>query len=135
MLEKYKFVQEFEIQASAKVLFPYLSTATGLEQWFATKVTELPDHIFNFEWDNADHLAKTAVVRTNKYIKFDFLQDDQDASAHNYIEFRLESSELTNSSFLKVTDYSEINDAEDLQSLWQGLVAQLREIVGGQLGD
>ena len=35
--EAYQF--EFEIKASPKVLYPYLSTASGLQQWFADKVT------------------------------------------------------------------------------------------------
>ena len=37
-MAKQKFVGEYPINASRKMLFPYLSTATGLCQWFADDV-------------------------------------------------------------------------------------------------
>ena len=37
-MAKQKFVGEFEINASKAMLFPYLSTASGLSQWFADDV-------------------------------------------------------------------------------------------------
>jgi len=38
---KNKFITEFEINASQKILFPYLSTASGLAQWFADDVNTM----------------------------------------------------------------------------------------------
>jgi hypothetical protein len=40
-------------------------------------------------------------------------------------------NELTQSSFLKITDYSDTGNEDDLQELWTHLVSNLREIVGG----
>ena len=37
-MPKQKFIGEYQINASRKMLFPYLSTATGLCQWFADDV-------------------------------------------------------------------------------------------------
>ncbi len=46
-----KFHAEYELRASPKMLYPYISTAAGLQQWFADKVTISPDHVFDFLWD------------------------------------------------------------------------------------
>ena len=36
--KKQKYTLEFEIKSSPKILYNYLSTASGLEEWFADKV-------------------------------------------------------------------------------------------------
>jgi len=128
-MEKYKFIAEYELRASPKVLFPYISTASGLSQWFATKVSVRPDHTYDFYWDNESHLAKQVSVRQNKSVRFDFL-NGADSADHNYIDFRVDVSELTQSTFLRVTDYSSVGDADELKSLWSGLIEKLKEIVG-----
>jgi hypothetical protein len=54
--------------------------------------------------------------------------DEKDPS---YFELRLEFNELTQSVFLKVSDYSDFDDLNELQDLWDGLVENLRKTVGG----
>ena len=49
----------------------------------------------------------------------------------SYIDFSIESSELTQEQFLKVVDYSDEEDMEELSELWEHLMQKLREIVGG----
>ncbi|TAF63392.1 MAG: ATPase [Cytophagales bacterium] len=132
-MTKYKYVQEFEIQASPKMIFPYLSTAIGLEQWFS-EVKMIDGKIFNFIWDNTNHYAKMTMIRVNKQIKFEFVPDESgeiEEEAASYIELKLENSELTNTTFMKVIDYSEMTEEADLEELWQGLVHKLKEIIGG----
>ncbi len=131
-MEKYKFSAEYEIKASPKMLFSYFTTPAGLAQWFADDVSIDGGKIFNFQWDSQPHYAKIATQRLNRYVKFEFLNDDRSETADpNYIEFKFDQNELTQSSFLKVTDYSEMGDAEDLEELWQNLIVSLRETVGG----
>lgn len=48
-MSKKSFQAEFEINASKKMLFPYLNSASGLSQWFADDVTINEDKIFNFK--------------------------------------------------------------------------------------
>lgn len=128
-MEKYKFVAEYELRASPKVLFPYISTASGLSQWFANKVNIRPDHQFDFYWDNESHLAKQVSIRQNKSVRFEFLNGNA-TDEHNYIDFRVDVSELTQSTFLRITDYSSNTDVDELKSLWNSLIDKLKEIVG-----
>ncbi|MFT4033734.1 MAG: START-like domain-containing protein [Siphonobacter sp.] len=127
-MTKYKFTTEYELKASPKMLFPYISTASGLQQWFASKVNVGSNQTMQFEWDGENYNARVVGLRQNKSVKFDFISDEED---HNYLEFRLEQSDLTNSTFLKITDYSSNEDEEDLRALWDGLMDSLKEVVGG----
>jgi uncharacterized protein YndB with AHSA1/START domain len=129
-MEKFKFVAEYELRASPKVLFPYVSTASGLSQWFAAKVNTLSDHKYDFIWDNESHIARQTSLRQNKSVRFEFLDTGENGQDSNYVDFRLDVSELTQATYLRITDYSTTLDEEELQDMWDGLLDKLKEIVG-----
>lgn len=129
-MEKFKFVTEYELRASPKMLFPYISTASGLSQWFASKVNTMPEQRLDFQWDNESHIARQVSMRQNKGVRFEFLETDEEGSDNNYVDFRVDQSELTQSTFLRITDYSNTTDEEELQDLWDGMMDKLKEIVG-----
>ena len=129
-MEKYKFVAEYELKSSPKVLFPYFSTASGLEQWLAEKVIIMPDQSFDIQWDGESHLALLVSHRLNKAVKFEFIGSAPEEENRNFIEFRLDVSDLTHSTYLKVIDYSTNTDEQELISLWDGFIDRLKEIVG-----
>ena len=129
---RYMYTADFEIKASKKMLYPYLYTASGLAQWMADDVTINEDKVFNFIWDGEDHRARLISHRTNSYVKFEFLpESDGDEDDPAFFELKLDMNELTQSVFLKVTDYSDMDDLDELHDLWSGLVDNLKETVGG----
>jgi uncharacterized protein YndB with AHSA1/START domain len=131
-MPKQKFVTEFEINASKKMLYPYIFSPGGLMAWFADDVNVNEDKVYNIIWDNEDHQARMTAHRTNSFVKFEFLpENEEDEEDPSYLEFRLEVNELTESVFLKITDYSEIDDPEEMQEIWEGMVNTLKETVGG----
>jgi uncharacterized protein YndB with AHSA1/START domain len=132
-MSKGKIVIEHEINASKKMLFPYLNTASGLSQWFADDVTVNEDNVYTFKWDTEVHKAKIASHRTNSYVKFEFLENNvKDKSEDPWsIEFRLEENELTQSVFIKVIEYTEMDDEEEQNEIWENLFHNLKETVGG----
>ncbi|MTI21858.1 ATPase, partial [Fulvivirga sp. RKSG066] len=68
----------------------------------------------------------------HSYVKFEFLPEDgQDTDDPAYFELRLDVNELTQTVFIKITDYSEMDDNEELYDMWEGLVDALKETVGG----
>lgn len=129
-MDKFKFITEFELRSSPKVLFPYISTPSGLEQWFAEKVIVMPNQRFDFQWDGDSHVAKQTGMRINKAVKFEFENTSDGDLDNNYLEIKLEVSDLTQTTFLRVTDYSAIRDEAELISLWNGFMDNLKEIVG-----
>ncbi len=129
---KNKFVSDYQINASKKIVFNYLSTASGLEEWFADDVRINEDKTFIFNFDNEDHYARQASLRNNAHVKFEFFDPkNPDESDNAYIEFKLEENELTQTLFLKVIDYSDGYDDEELVPIWEGLIGKLKEIIGG----
>lgn len=129
---KNKFVSDYQINASKKIVFHYLSSASGLEEWFAdeVKIDEDKNYIFNF--DNEDHFAKLSSLRLNTHVKFEFFDPKNPSEAdHSFIEFKLEENDLTQTLFLKVIDYSDVYDEDESVSIWDGLIGRLKEIIGG----
>lgn len=130
---KFEFITEFEINASQKMLFPYLSSASGLAQWFADDVNINEDKVFSFIWDDEEHKAKKAGQKLNQWVRFEFLpESEEDEDDPSYIEMKLDVNDLTQTLFLQVTDYSDLDDEEEQQELWENLVLNLKELIGGR---
>ena len=132
-MSKIKFNAEFEINASPKMIYPFLSTPVGLKEWFADDVNiNNQNKSFIFLWDNEEHVARLVAHRTNHFVRFEFLPEvEEDEKNPSYFELRLEFNEMTQSLFLKVFDYSDFDDQKELHDLWNGLVELLRKTVGG----
>ncbi|MCA4897896.1 MAG: ATPase [Cytophagales bacterium] len=114
------------------MLYPYIDSASGLSEWFADDVRISPEKVFTFVWDQEEHKARLTSHRTNHFAKFEYLPETkEDENDPSYFELRLEVNELTQTTFLKVTDYSDFDDQEELQDLWEGLVANLKKVIGG----
>ncbi|MFT7032023.1 MAG: hypothetical protein ACJA2S_000519 [Cyclobacteriaceae bacterium] len=130
-MSKFEYVGEFEFKASKKMLYPYLSSASGLSQWFADDVNIDEDKMLTVIWDGEENKAKMVAHRTNSLVKIEFLPTDENDIDPNYVEFKLDMSDMTQSVFVTVTDYSEMEDEEELGELWENLMHKLKEIVGG----
>lgn len=126
------FTRDFEVHASIKMLYPYIQTASGLAEWFADDVRISPEKVFTFIWDHEERKATMSAHRINHFVKFQYLPESPgDQNDPSYFELRLELNELTQTTFLRVVDYSDFDDQEELADLWEGLLENLRKVVGG----
>lgn len=130
-MSKFNFVEEFRINASKKMLYPYISSASGLSQWFADDVNVNEDGVFTIIWNGEENKARMVAHRMNSMVKFEFLPKHENDIKPNRLEFFLDMNELTQEVFIRVTDYSEMDDEEELHELWENLMNRLKEIVGG----
>ena len=132
-MSKKLFTRDFEIHASIKMLYPYIYSPSGLAEWFAEDVTvNNSDKSLTFFWDNEEHKARLTAHRTNHFVRFEFLPEtEEDEKDPSFFELRLEFNDMTQSLFLKVTDYSDFEDLKELEDLWESLVESLRKTVGG----
>jgi uncharacterized protein YndB with AHSA1/START domain len=135
---KNKFTADYQLNASKKIVFHYLSTASGLEEWFADEVRIDEDKNYIFNFDGEDHYARLVTLRFNSNVKFDFYSpklsdssESSESSETSFIEFRLEENELTKSLFLKVIDFSNQYEQDELSAIWDSMIAKLKEIIGG----
>ena len=130
-MPKQKFIGEYQINASRKMLFPYLSTATGLCQWFADDVNiNNIDKTLIFILDCDQRIAVIDSIKNNRYVKFRFLNEDEKPKENDTLEFRLEINELTQSVFVRVEEYTDTDDLEESYQIWENLLSQLKEIIG-----
>ena len=130
-MAKQKFVGEYPINASRKMLFPYLSTATGLCEWFADDVNiNNIDKTLIFLVDGEERIAVIDSIKNNRYVKFRFLNEDEKPKENDTLEFRLEINELTQEVFVRVEEFTESDDLDESFQIWDNLLAQLKEIIG-----
>tara|TARA_Y100001958_G_scaffold106624_1_gene74610 strand:- start:348 stop:692 length:345 start_codon:yes stop_codon:yes gene_type:complete len=113
------------------MLFPYLSTATGLCQWFADDVNiNNIDKTLIFIVDGEERIAVIDSINKNRYVKFRFLMDGEKPKENDTLEFRLEVNDLTQEVFVRVEEFTESDDLEESYQIWDNLLAQLKEIIG-----
>jgi uncharacterized protein YndB with AHSA1/START domain len=131
-MSKDQFVADYQLNASKKIVYTYLSTASGLQEWFADKVRIDEDKNYIFNFDQEDHYAKQTIVKANLHVRWDFFDPKFPNSAvESFIEFKLDETELTQSLFLKVIDQSNLYTLDELEGIWEGLILKLKETIGG----
>src|ERR1700709_1806350 len=96
MSKKQLFTLEYPVRCSPSILYDFLSTPAGLQEWFADKVDER-DNIFSFSWNG------TVEGEEEKFVKFHWMA----APKEEYFEFRIEKSEVTNQTILVINDFAE----------------------------
>lgn len=127
-----QFVADYQLNASKKIVYTYLSTASGLQDWFADKVRIDEDKNYIFNFDQEDHYAKQTIVKANLHIRWDFFDPKYpNSNSESFIEFKLDETELTQSLFLKVIDQSNFYALDELEGIWEGLISKLKETIGG----
>ena len=125
---KIKFELEFPIQASAQMLYQYISSASGLCEWFADDVNSR-GVIFSFFWDGSEEKAQLMSSKSNLFVKFRWL-DDSDDQDKCFFEIRILVDEITKDVSLIVTDFAYNDEIEESKMLWDNQISDLKQLVG-----
>lgn len=123
-----KIKLEFLINSSPHLLYPYLSTSTGLSEWFAEKVSETGE-VFSFSWGDSVEKAKVVANKLDEKIKFKWL-DEEGNETENIFEFKIVVDEITKDVLLIVSDMCEEEEVDDQVMLWENQVNDLKKILG-----
>ena len=127
MSNRIQFEMEFPIKVSQKLLFQYISTPSGLSEWFSDNVNSRGE-IFIFIWDDSEESAKLIRKTNNEKIQFQWL-DDEDTDC--YFELRIQFDEITKDVSLIVTDFAEDEDeVEESKLLWTNQIGDLKKVLG-----
>ena len=127
MSVRIKFEMEFPIKVSQKLLFQYISTPSGLSEWFADNVNSRGE-IFIFIWNDSEESAKLIRKINNEKIQFQWL-DDEDTDF--YFELRIQFDEITKDVSLIVTDFADDKEeVEESKLLWTNQVSDLKKVLG-----
>ena len=128
MDDKEKFEMEFVIQASPALLYTYISTPSGLSEWFADNVNSRGE-LFTFIWDGSEEQAKLLSKKSGERIKFRWLVDDEEG-ASCYFEIRIQVDEITKDVSLMITDFAEEDEIEEGKMLWVNQISSLKQVLG-----
>jgi uncharacterized protein YndB with AHSA1/START domain len=128
MEDKVKIEMEFVIQASPQLLYTYISTPSGLSEWFSDNVNSRGE-LFTFIWDGSEETAKLLSKKSGERIKFRWLTDDEEGST-NYFEIRIQVDEITKDVSIIVTDFAEDDEIEESKMLWANQISSLKQVLG-----
>jgi uncharacterized protein YndB with AHSA1/START domain len=128
MSDRIKYTLEFPVKASPKMLYQYLTTPSGLSEWFANDVNFRGEK-YTFIWDNSEEEAKVLSKKNNVFMRLQWL-DDEDEDADYYFEYRIEIDDLTNDVSLMVTDFAEEDELQESKLLWETQISNLLHAIG-----
>ena len=120
-----KYEMEFVIHSSPQLLYQYLSTPSGLSEWFADNVNSRGE-LFTFIWDDSEEQAKLLKKKSPEYVKFKW----EEAAKDTYFEMRIVVDEITKDVSLMITDFAEDGELEESKMLWENQVADLKHVIG-----
>jgi uncharacterized protein YndB with AHSA1/START domain len=125
MSKKVLYTLEYPVRCSPGILFDFLRTPAGLQEWFADKVDER-DGVFSFSWNGTEDKAELLESEEDKFVRFrwDHMAKDE------YFEWRIDKSEVTNQTILVISDFAEKKEIKDQSQLWEYQVKELFHRLG-----
>lgn len=128
MDDKVKFDIEFPIHASPQLLYQYISTPSGLSEWFSDNVNSRGE-LFTFIWDDSQEKAKLLNKKSGERVKFRWMEDEEDGQSY-YFEIRIQVDEITKDVSLIVTDFAEEDEVDEAKMLWENQISSLKQVLG-----
>ena len=125
MSKKVLYTLEFPVKCSPAILYEFLSTPSGLQEWFADKVDER-DGIFSFSWNGTEEKAELLESEQDKFVRYRWLYAGKD----EYFELRIEKTEISNQTILVVSDFADKKEIADQSRLWEYQIKDLFHRIG-----
>ena len=128
MSVKLRYEIEFPINSSPQLLYQYISTPSGLQEWFADNVNSRGEY-FTFEWNDSEENARLISKKSGEKVKFRWL-DENNKDTEYYFELRILEDEITKDVSLMVIDFALEEEIEESSQLWENQVSDLKHVIG-----
>ena len=125
---KVKYELEFPLTSSPQLLYQYISTPSGLSEWFADNVNSRGE-FFTFIWDGSEEKARLSSKKSGEKVKFRWI-DENNKDTDFFFELRILEDEITKDVSLMITDYAMPNDLEEAKLLWGNQISDLKHVIG-----
>ena len=126
MESKIKYEMEFPIHVSPSLLYQYISTPSGMSEWYADNVNSR-GQLFTFIWEGSEEQATLLTKKSGERIKFRWI-DDEDTDY--FFEMRIQVDDITQDVSLMITDFAEEDAVEEGKMLWENMISNLKHILG-----
>ena len=128
MNTKVKYELEFQINSSPQLLYQYISTPSGLSEWFADNVNSRGE-FFTFIWDGSEEKARLTARKSDEKVKFRWIDEDNKDTDY-FFELRILEDEITKDVSLMVTDFAFEEDFAEVKLLWESQISDLKHVIG-----
>ena len=128
MDQKVRYEIEFPINSSPQLLYQYISTPSGLSEWFAGNVNSRGE-FFTFIWNDSEEKARLASKKTGEKVKFKWV-DDKGKDTEYFFELHILVDELTKDVSLMVVDFADKDEVEEATLLWENQISDLKHLIG-----
>lgn len=128
MDQKVRYELEFPLTSSPQLLYQYISTSSGLQEWFADKVNSRGD-VYTFSWNGTEEKARLASKKNGEKVKFRWYDDDGNETEY-FLELKIVEHEITKDVSLLVVDHAYEDDLDDAKQLWEIQIADLKHVIG-----
>ena len=128
MSTKVKYELEFQLNSSPQLLYQYISTPSGLSEWFADNVNSRGE-FFTFIWDGSEEKARLTARKSDEKVKFRWIDEDNKDTDY-FFELRILEDEITKDVSLMITDFTFEEDLEEVKLLWESQISDLKHVIG-----
>ncbi|AWG21615.1 hypothetical protein FFWV33_08750 [Flavobacterium faecale] len=128
MDQKIRYEIEFPITSSPQLLYQYISTPSGLSEWFADNVNSRGE-FFTFIWDDSQEKARLASKKSGEKVKFKWV-DDNNKDTDLFFEIHILVDELTKDVSLMVVDFADADEVDEAKLLWENQISDLKHLLG-----
>ena len=128
MESKIRYELEFPINSSPQLLYQYISTPSGLSEWFADNVNSRGE-FFTFIWDDSEESARLASKKTGEKVKFKWVDEDNKDTKY-FFELRILEDEITKDVSLMIVDFAIEEEVQEASQLWENQVSELKHVIG-----
>jgi uncharacterized protein YndB with AHSA1/START domain len=128
MDSKIRYEIEFPINSSPQLLYQYISTPSGLSEWFADNVNSRGE-FFTFIWNDSEEKARLASKKTDEKVKFKWV-DDNNKDSEYYFELHIIVDEITKDVSLTVVDFADADEVNEAKLLWENQISDLKHVIG-----
>jgi uncharacterized protein YndB with AHSA1/START domain len=128
MDSKIRYEIEFPINSSPQLLYQYISTPSGLSEWFADNVNSRGE-FFTFIWNDSEEKARLASKKSGEKVKFRWV-DDNNKDTEYFFELNILVDELTKDVSLMVVDFARKDEIEEATQLWENQISDLKHVIG-----
>ena len=125
---KIRYEIEFPINSSPQLLYQYISTPSGLSEWFANNVNSRGE-FFTFIWDDSEEKARLSSKKTGEKVRFKWV-DSNDKDTDYFFELNILVDEITKDVSLMVIDFASENEISEAKLLWENQISDLKHVIG-----
>ena len=110
------------------MLYQYISTPSGLSEWFANNVNSRGE-FFTFIWDDSEENARLSSKKTGEKVRFKWV-DENNQDTDYFFELNILVDEITKDVSLMVVDFALEDEISEAKLLWENQISDLKHVIG-----